>query len=54
MVAGASSLSFLISVAVNGHTLVAEEALLAQMWSQREDEVVGDNPEATRFSYSSP
>ena len=54
VVAGASSLSFVISVAVNGHTLVAEEALLAQMWSQREDEVVGDNPEATRFSYSSP
>ena len=53
VVAGASSLSFLISVAVNGHTLVAEEALLAQMWSQRGDEVVGDNPEATRFSYSS-
>ena len=44
-VAGLSSTSFLISAVRQWRLLREQEALLAEEWAAREEEVVGDSPE---------
>ena len=47
--AGLSSTSFLFSVVRQWWLLREQEALLAEEWAAKEEEVVGDSPEARRL-----
>ena len=48
-VAGLSGTSFLISAVRQWWLLREQEALLAEEWAAREEEVVGDSPEVRSF-----